>query len=130
VPEVADDPRFANPILRSQNGPALVQLMREAAERTTVEQFLAGAEVHDVPASKVNSLHDLPTDGQVVHNAVFVEREHPSAGRLREPRPAPRFSHTPARVGSHAPRYGEHSDEIVTELGLDAAALRAAGIIA
>jgi crotonobetainyl-CoA:carnitine CoA-transferase CaiB-like acyl-CoA transferase len=83
-----------------------------------------------VPASKVSSLHDLPTDGQVVHNAVFVEREHPSAGRLREPRPAPRFSHTPARVGSHAPRYGEHSDEIVTELGLDAATLRAAGIIA
>jgi crotonobetainyl-CoA:carnitine CoA-transferase CaiB-like acyl-CoA transferase len=130
VPEVADDPRFANPILRSQNGPALVQLMREAAERTTVEQFLAGAETYDVPASKVNSLHDLPTDDQVVHNAVFVEREHPSAGRLREPRPAPRFSHTPARVGSHAPRYGEHSDEIVTELGLDAATLRAAGIIA
>lgn len=130
VPDVADDPRFANPITRSQNGPALVQLMREAAERTTLEQFLAGAETHDVPAARVNTLHDLPTDGQVVHNEVFVEREHPVAGRVREPRPAPRFSHTPAAPGGHAPRYGEHSDDIVAELGLDAAALRAAGIIA
>jgi hypothetical protein len=33
-------------------------------------------------------------------------------------------------VSGHAPRYGEHSDAIVSELGLDAAALRAAGVIA
>ena len=64
-----------------------------------------------------------------MHNEVFVERDHPAAGRLREPRPAPRFSATPASVGRHAPRFGEHSDEIVTELGLDPAVLRAAGVI-
>jgi crotonobetainyl-CoA:carnitine CoA-transferase CaiB-like acyl-CoA transferase len=58
-----------------------------------------------------------------------VERDHPVAGRVREPRPAARFSHTPSRVGDPAPMAGQHSDEIVTELGLDPAALRAAGVI-
>jgi crotonobetainyl-CoA:carnitine CoA-transferase CaiB-like acyl-CoA transferase len=82
-----------------------------------------------VPASRINHLHELADDGQVLHNEVFVERDHPVAGRLREPRPAPRFSATPASVADHAPRFGEHSDEIVTELGLDAAELRAAGVI-
>jgi crotonobetainyl-CoA:carnitine CoA-transferase CaiB-like acyl-CoA transferase len=65
----------------------------------------------------------------VRHNDVFVEREHPAAGRVREPRPAARMSATPQQIGHHAPRYGEHSDEIVAEIGLDPAALRAAGVI-
>ncbi len=128
-PEMGDDPRFANALVRTQNAGELVRMMREAAMATTVEEFLAGAETHDVPASRINHLHELADDGQVLHNEVFVERDHPVAGTLREPRPAPRFSATPATVAGHAPRFGEHSDEIATELGLDAAALRAAGII-
>ena len=83
-----------------------------------------------MPASRINTLADLPTDPQVVNNEVFVERRHPAAGMLREPRPAPRFSATPAVVSRHAPMAGEHSDEIVTELGLDPVALRASGAIA
>ena len=51
------------------------------------------------------------------------------AGTIREPRPAPRFSVTPAVVGSPAPRFGEHSDEIAAGLGFDAAALRSSGVI-
>jgi alpha-methylacyl-CoA racemase len=59
-----------------------------------------------------------------------VTRDHPLAGTIREPRPAARFSATPAQVGAPAPAAGEHSDAIVTELGLDAASLRVAGVIA
>ncbi|MEI6497146.1 MAG: CoA transferase [Actinomycetota bacterium] len=130
MPEMGDDPRFSNALARSQHTVELVAAMRGAAGASTLEQFLTGAETHDVPASKINHIHELPHDPQVQHNAIFVEREHPAAGRLREPRPAPRFSATPAEVSGHAPRYGEHSDAIVSELGLDAAALRAAGVIA
>ena len=49
---------------------------------------------------------------------------------MREPRPAARFSATSQEAGAPAPTYGEHSDEIVTALGLDAAELRTAGVIA
>ena len=112
-----------------QNLADLVPLMREFAERTSVDDFMAGAETHDVPAARVNSLDELPHDPQVVHNEIFVERQHPLAGTIREPRPAPRFSETPASVSAPAPRFGEHSDEIATALGFDAAALRAAGVI-
>lgn len=127
--DIADDPRFATTVARSQHVVELVTIMRDLAAATTVEQFLAGAEQHDVPASRINTLHEIHDDAQVVHNAVFVERDHPMAGRVREPRPAPRFSTTPAAVSRPAPRFGEHSDEIATELGFDAAALRSAGVI-
>jgi crotonobetainyl-CoA:carnitine CoA-transferase CaiB-like acyl-CoA transferase len=128
-PDLGDDPRFANAMARMQNLSELIPLMREFAERTSVDEFMQGAETHDVPAARVNSLDDLPADPQVVHNEIFVEREHPAAGRIREPRPAARFSSTPATVSAMAPMFGEHSDEIATELGFDAAALRAAGVI-
>lgn len=128
-PEMAEDPRFATTAARTQHMLEMVTLMRRYAEETTVGQFLAGAETHDVPASPIRRLEDLPEDPQVMHNAVFVEREHPAAGRVREPRPAARLSATPQRVGAPAPGFGEHSDSIVRELGLDPAALRAAGVI-
>ncbi len=128
-PDLGDDPRFSNAVARMQNLADLVPLMREFAERTSVDDFMAGAETHDVPAARVNSLDELPHDPQVVHNEIFVERQHPLAGTIREPRPAPRFSETPASVSAPAPRFGEHSDEIATALGFDAAALRAAGVI-
>ena len=49
---------------------------------------------------------------------------------LREAQPAPRFSATPVEMSRPAPMMGEHSDEIVRELGLDPIALRASGVIA
>jgi crotonobetainyl-CoA:carnitine CoA-transferase CaiB-like acyl-CoA transferase len=128
-PEIGDDPRFATAATRTQNLAELVVLMREYSAATSVEKFLAGAETHDVPASKINSLAELHHDDQVRHNEIFVERDHPSAGTIREPRPAPRFSETPATVSAHAPGFGQHSDEIVAALGLDPVALRAAGVI-
>jgi crotonobetainyl-CoA:carnitine CoA-transferase CaiB-like acyl-CoA transferase len=129
-PEMGDDPRFATALARTQHATELVALMREYALATSVSDFLRRAEEHDVPASKITGLHELHEDPQVVHNGVLVEREHPAAGRIREPRPAPRFSHTPARLGDPAPLYGQHSDEIVRSLGYDPDELRAAGIIA
>jgi crotonobetainyl-CoA:carnitine CoA-transferase CaiB-like acyl-CoA transferase len=127
--ELGTDPRFATTLDRMLNARELVPLLAEYASQTSLEDFLRGSVLHDVPASKINTLADLPLDEQVVHNEVFVEREHPIAGMLREPRPAPRFSHTPARVSSFAPAMGEHTDEIVAGVGLDAAALRASGVV-
>jgi crotonobetainyl-CoA:carnitine CoA-transferase CaiB-like acyl-CoA transferase len=128
-PDLADDPRFANAVARMQHIGELIPLLRDLSDAISVDDFLRGAETHDVPASRINTIHELPADAQVVHNGVFVERDHPIAGRLREPRPAPRFSATPASVSRPAPGFGQHSDDIVTELGLDAAELRAAGVI-
>jgi crotonobetainyl-CoA:carnitine CoA-transferase CaiB-like acyl-CoA transferase len=129
-PEIADDPRFATALSRTANATEMVALFRQFAAETKVDDFLRKAEEHDVPASRIVTLDELPHDPQVVHNGVFVEREHPAAGRVREPRPAARMSATPQRLGDHAPRYGEHTDEIVKELGLDPVSLRDAGAIA
>lgn len=127
--DLAEDPRFANTLSRMANATEMVALLTEAAAQCSLADFVERSEEFDVPASKINSLDDLPSDPQVLNNEVFVERDHPIAGRLREPRPAARLHATPQQMSRVAPGHGEHSDEIVTELGLDPHALRAAGVI-
>jgi crotonobetainyl-CoA:carnitine CoA-transferase CaiB-like acyl-CoA transferase len=128
-PEIADDPRFGDVMSRMANSTAMVELLVDAAAACTVEEFAARAVEHDVPASAITTLEAIHDDPQVIHNSVFVEREHPLAGRLREPRAAARLSSTPQRVGHHAPAFGQHTDEIIEALGLDPAELRAAGVV-
>jgi len=128
-PEMAEDPRFADTLSRMANANAMVAELAEAAALCSLDDFVVRSEEHDVPASKINTLDDLPSDPQVVNNEVFVEREHPIAGRIREPRPAARMHGTPQRVGRVAPTHGEHTLEVIAELGLDPEALRAAGAI-
>ena len=108
---------------------ALVSTMTKHALEANLDDFLRRAEENDVPASRVNTIADLPLDPQIVHNEVFVERSHHAAGNMREVRPAVIFSDTKLRVSRPAPMVGEHSDEIVNELGFDAANLRSIGAI-
>jgi crotonobetainyl-CoA:carnitine CoA-transferase CaiB-like acyl-CoA transferase len=130
APEIADDPRFSTTAARSRNVAEMRVIMKDLASKITVEKFLTGCETHQGPAAKVMTLDEVPTHPQVIHNEIFVEREHPAAGLMREPRPAARFSATPSAMGAPSAMPGEHSDQIVTELGFDPAALRAAGVIA
>ena len=134
--EVAADPRFATTAARMQNVAALGALFQneiaDAARSMTRLEFARALEAEDVPAGVVVAVGELPADPQVVASQTFVETDHPRAGRLREPRPAPRFGATPAHVGGPAPALGEHTDEVLAELGLGAeiASLRATGVVA
>lgn len=128
-PELADDPRFASSTLRSVNGDEYRKIVRELAAEMPLETFLRGAQQHDVPAGGMNDLLSVVDDPQVIHNETFVVRQHPAAGTIREVRPAPRFSATPANIGHPAPAKGAHTDEVIGALGHDVAALRERGAI-
>jgi crotonobetainyl-CoA:carnitine CoA-transferase CaiB-like acyl-CoA transferase len=56
---------------------------------------------------------------QVVSNGTITTLEQPALGQVRQPRPAARFSSTPAEIRVSAPALGQHSRDILTELGLD-----------
>jgi crotonobetainyl-CoA:carnitine CoA-transferase CaiB-like acyl-CoA transferase len=63
---------------------------------------------------------------------MIIEATHPIAGRMRQPRPAARFEQTPAELRSFAPVLGQHTDEVLREIGLAAdeiRGLRQTGII-
>jgi crotonobetainyl-CoA:carnitine CoA-transferase CaiB-like acyl-CoA transferase len=82
-----------------------------------------------VPCAPVLERHEVFEHEQVKVNQTVSEYDHPVAGRIRQPRPAARFDRTPAEMTRHAPVLGEHSLEILAELGLDAGPLLAAGAV-
>jgi crotonobetainyl-CoA:carnitine CoA-transferase CaiB-like acyl-CoA transferase len=76
---------------------------------------------------------DVATQGQVVANDSIVEFDHPTAGRIRQPRPAARFARTPDEPNYVAPLPGEHTDEVLSGAGVSAEEivdLRAGGLVA
>jgi crotonobetainyl-CoA:carnitine CoA-transferase CaiB-like acyl-CoA transferase len=136
APELADDPELATTALRMRNYERWMGVMRgpltRNAARLTRAEFEARLDALDVPHGVVRGLDELHLDPQVVARQVFVEREHPVAGPVREPRPPARFGGTPLELPDPAPMLGQHSAEILVELGLAARIeeLRAAGVIA
>jgi crotonobetainyl-CoA:carnitine CoA-transferase CaiB-like acyl-CoA transferase len=66
----------------------------------------------------VYGYEELVNDPQVAHNGTFVEYDHPTEGRVKTPGFPYRFHATPARIDRGAPLVGEHTTEILTDLGV------------
>ena len=118
---VADDARFATLEARQRNRPALLEVLRgdmaNAAKRLSLAEAGKRFAAEDVPFARARKLTELHEDPQIAHNDVFRTVEHPIAGRLRQARPAPRFGRTPVAPGGPAPVAGQHTREILAEIG-------------
>jgi len=88
--------------------------LRTNTTRVWLEQLLAAG----IWAGPVYSYQDLVDDPQIAHNGTFIEYDHPTEGHIKTPGFPYRFSATPPRVDRGAPLVGEHSREVLTELGL------------
>ena len=79
---------------------------------------------NDIPVSKVNSRAEVIDDPQVKAMGVLQDIEHPRGGAMRQPRAPVIFSTTPSAIRSHSAEIGQHTVEILSELGLDIDAMR------
>jgi crotonobetainyl-CoA:carnitine CoA-transferase CaiB-like acyl-CoA transferase len=130
----SEDPRFGSVEARRDpaNAEALQAALREAFRAWPTREIRARMEAEELAVAPVLGLEEVVEDAQVRHNGALVEGEHPHAGRIRQPRPPARFDRTPERPGRPAPLLGEHTDEVLAELGVgpeEREALRREGVI-
>lgn len=131
-PVLTEDPRYNNHAARQSDQTGFWnEVGRQVAKKTTAE-WTALLTAADVPFGRVNSLNDLLEDPHLKATGFWEERKHPSEGLLRMPRNPIDMPASPTGVHRLPPHLGEHTEEVLGELGFGAAGiaeLRASGAI-
>jgi crotonobetainyl-CoA:carnitine CoA-transferase CaiB-like acyl-CoA transferase len=116
-PEIADDPRFQSVADRMQNAKAMTDLIGGVVAQMATAELTARLEAEDVPHARVLTREEVPANEQVVANGTLTTFEDPRAGKMRLARNPARFDGEPLPIRRHAPSLGEHTDEVLRELG-------------
>jgi crotonobetainyl-CoA:carnitine CoA-transferase CaiB-like acyl-CoA transferase len=131
--ELIDDPRFATVEARFRHLDEVIAECGGELRSLTTEEAVERLAAEQVPCGPVIALDELHEHPQILTNATLVETEHPKMGRLREPRPPVQFAATPAEIRRPAPGLGQHTDEVLAEIGVarpEIEDLRAKGVVA
>jgi len=124
-PEWLEDPRFKTPALRQRHINERLSMIQDVLRTQPAEVWLERLTQAGVPCAPVLTRTAVLSDPQVMANGIVVEADHPRAGRLRQARPAARFSATPASIRQRGPALGEHTAAVLAELGYFAADVEA-----
>ncbi len=132
APEWLTDPRFATNGDRFANRYVLAELISEKLQVHTSAEWERLLNAAGIPCGPIYRLDEALDHPQVRHRQMVVEREHPTLGTVRLLGLPVKFSETPGAVFRVPPPLGQHTDEVLRELGLadaDLARLRAEGVI-
>jgi crotonobetainyl-CoA:carnitine CoA-transferase CaiB-like acyl-CoA transferase len=116
-PEWLEDPRFKTPALRQRHIDERLIMTQEALRARPAEEWLERLTAEGVPCAPVLTRTQMLSNPQVVANGIVVETDHAGAGRIRQARPAARFSETPAGTRWGGAALGAHTAEVLGELG-------------
>ena len=121
---LATDPRFKDDLARGDNGEALSAIMQKWCDARTVKEALAELEANRIPAGPVYTPQQTLDDPHVKAADFFHQMTYPGMAKpapvLQEP---VKLSRTPLTIRRRAPQLGEHTDQILKELGYEASAI-------
>ncbi|MXY20130.1 MAG: CoA transferase [Dehalococcoidia bacterium] len=131
--ELVSDPRFVEPRDRMNNLDALIATLEQTFSQKSSGYWLDALEASGVPAGPIYDIQQVYDDPQVRAREMIVETEHPVAGRTSNIGIPIKLSETPGLFQRPAPTLGQHTDEVLRELGRPdkkIATLRSQGVVA
>ncbi|GAA0236341.1 formyl-CoA transferase [Cryptosporangium japonicum] len=129
-PELADDPAWSTPKARLNKLDKMFALIEEWTEKHTKWAVMEDLNAHDIPCGPILSTRELIEDDTLAQLGSVVEVDHPERGAFKTVGMPIKLSDSPVDV-ERSPLLGEHTDQVLAELGLAdrADAFRAAGAI-
>jgi len=117
LPELAADPRFVKNADRVRNLPALVDVIASALAEGDVADWVGKLDAVGVPCSPINSVAAALSDPQIAARRMVRDLPHPVAGTVPQVVSPLNFANAPLSFDRPPPLLGEHSEEILAELG-------------
>lgn len=130
--ELLADARFAHPLGRVAERPALIAALEERLAAHTAAEWIERLTAADVPCGPINDMAEVFADPQVRARDMYVELPHPRLGTLRTTGVPLKMSASPGAIERLPPELGADTDAVLAEYGFsveEIARLRAAGVI-
>ena len=116
-PGLNDDPRFAAMADRNRHPGELKEILESITTQKTTEEWIKIMEEAGVPCGRIRTIDQVLTDPHVAAREMVVEKEHPTAGKIKLIGVPVKLSLTPGEVSVPPPALGQHTGEILTRLG-------------
>ena len=115
--DLLNDPRVLDPKVRSEKIGELYELVSDLVADWDTEDLLNALEEGDIPHGEATQLYDLKNDDHLKAVGFFQTHEHQSEGTIKLTSPPVKLSETPTNIRRLPPLLGEHSSEILREIG-------------
>lgn len=115
--DLNEDPRFADMKSRNQNPAELKEILEEITRTKNTDEWVEIMEKEGVPCGRIRTLDQVLTDPHVDVREMVLEKEHPTAGMIKLTGVPTKLSLTPGEVSAVPPTLGQHTDEVLSELG-------------
>lgn len=116
-PELGDDPDYASNAARAAHRAELIDVLSEVFKGRTTDAWLEQLTQGGVPVSPIQSVADVVADPHAAARDMFVKLQHPTVGEVTVTGIPVKFSETPGEVVTPPPTLGQHSEEVLLELG-------------
>jgi crotonobetainyl-CoA:carnitine CoA-transferase CaiB-like acyl-CoA transferase len=117
IEHLEHNPKFSSMLKRNENRQEIIAILDRVFATKTRGEWMDRFGSFDLQWDACNTFNDLAEDPQALANDCFAPIKHPARGLIKVPASPLNFSKTPASVRRHAPNLGEHTEEILLEMG-------------